>query len=92
VLIKSVGFDAKYFGFVVPAIRAVVDVIAVTTPVVAIGIAVMTALPSLVLPPVACVCAKTAPLVPKTFVLEVHAVIAAHEDPPPPAKLLPPPP
>jgi hypothetical protein len=51
VLIKSVGFDAKYFGLVVPTIVADVDVIADTAPVVAIGIAVITALPSLVLPP-----------------------------------------
>ena len=90
---KSFGVEASYLALMVAATFAVVPVTELTAPVVASGIAVMTAMPSLVLPPLPCEWPKGAFEVPSTFVRLVQApVTEAHEDPPPPPEPFPPPP
>ena len=51
VSINNFGVDAKNLAFIAPATSAVVELMLLTTPVTAIGMAVMTAMPSPVLPP-----------------------------------------
>jgi hypothetical protein len=51
---KSFGVEARYLALMVAATFAVVPVTELTAPVVASGIAVITAIPSLVLPPLPC--------------------------------------
>lgn len=90
---KSFGVEARNFGLMVPATDAVVEVRLLIAPVLAIGIAVITAMPSPRLPPTARewpICAFAAP---RMLVVELQApVIEAHEEPPPPPEPFPPPP
>jgi hypothetical protein len=48
---NNLGVEARYFALIVPATDAVVDVTLLIAPVVATGIAVITAMPSPRLPP-----------------------------------------
>jgi hypothetical protein len=90
---KSFGVDAKNLALMVPATDEVVDVMLVIAPVVASGIAVITAMPSARLPPTAAVCPIWAFAAPRMFVVTLQGPdIEAQDEPPPPPEPLPPPP
>jgi hypothetical protein len=91
--INSLGVDARNFALTVAEMLAVDAVMFVTDPVTASGIAVTTAMPSLVLPPDPRVCPNGAFAAPRTFEVDEHApVTEAQDDPPPPPDPFPPPP